>query len=252
MKFKHYKGGEYELVTLATDEETNEPLVVYKALSDGTVWSRPASVFFERRKEGGQRFEIQLPPGQALTCDAGCDSPRLRVEAFEFSREEDAEGLLISSRSKPVWACRCGEEIHIYHEIDGSETELDEQPYERVDFDAMRAAGVPILNGTVKLGNALVSSGLAELIEGMEVSVDVSTCDEDAGHRVFGKVTEAMDHPEGKNGVILLVQSDVQPNFAPSYETFRKWAATKRGAYWSNATPEQAAEAAWDAARETK
>jgi hypothetical protein len=125
MKFKHYKGGEYELVTLATDEATNEPLVVYKALSDGAVWSRPASAFFERRKEGGQRFEIQLPPGQFLSCDAGCDEPQLRVESFEFSREEDAEGLLLSSRSKPVWACRCGEEIHVWHEIDQSESELE-------------------------------------------------------------------------------------------------------------------------------
>ncbi|MCH5765544.1 hypothetical protein MMA67_25100, partial [Salmonella enterica] len=31
--------------------------------------------------------------------------------------------------------------------------------------------------------------GLPELIEGMEVSVDVSTCDFDAGHRYFGTVT---------------------------------------------------------------
>jgi hypothetical protein len=138
MKFKHYKGGEYELVTLATDEATNEPLVVYKALSDGTVWSRPAKVFFGRVfVDGGgaiDRFSLTLPAGQALTCDAGCDSPRLRVEAFEFSREEDAEGLLISSRSRPVWACRCGEEIHIYHEIDGSETELDEPAPAQVDL----------------------------------------------------------------------------------------------------------------------
>jgi hypothetical protein len=131
MKFKHYKGGEYELVTLAMDEATNEPLVVYKALSDGTVWSRPAKVFFERRKEGGQRFEIQLAPGQELSCSEGCDSPKLAVEAFEFSREETTDGTLISSRCKPDWKCRCGGMMGIYHEIDGDVTDLDEpqQPY---------------------------------------------------------------------------------------------------------------------------
>ncbi|AQL45538.1 protein Eaa [Salmonella enterica subsp. enterica serovar Typhimurium] len=54
--------------------------------------------------------------------------------------------------------------------------------------------------------------GLPELIEGMEVSVDVSTCDFDAGHRYFGTVTEVSELYTAKNGYILLVQ-DAKPNF---------------------------------------
>ncbi|HCB5706805.1 TPA: DUF551 domain-containing protein [Salmonella enterica subsp. enterica serovar Wien] len=53
---------------------------------------------------------------------------------------------------------------------------------------------------------------LPELIEGMEVSVDVSTCDFDAGHRYFGTVTEVSELDTAKNGYILLVQ-DAEPNF---------------------------------------
>ncbi|HFZ7981270.1 TPA: DUF551 domain-containing protein [Salmonella enterica subsp. enterica serovar Thompson] len=53
---------------------------------------------------------------------------------------------------------------------------------------------------------------LPELIEGMEVSVDVSTCDFDAGHRYFGTVTEVSELYTAKNGYILLVQ-DAKPNF---------------------------------------
>ncbi|EEH4114640.1 DUF550 domain-containing protein [Salmonella enterica subsp. enterica] len=53
---------------------------------------------------------------------------------------------------------------------------------------------------------------LPELIEGMEVSVDVSTCDFDAGHRYFGTVTEISELYTAKNGYILLVQ-DAKPNF---------------------------------------
>lgn len=53
---------------------------------------------------------------------------------------------------------------------------------------------------------------LPELIEGMEVSVDVSTCDFDAGHRYFGTVTEVSELDTAKNGCILLVQ-DAKPNF---------------------------------------
>lgn len=53
---------------------------------------------------------------------------------------------------------------------------------------------------------------LPELIEGMEVSIDVSTCDADAGNRYFGTVTEISELYTAKNGYILLVQ-DAEPNF---------------------------------------
>lgn len=53
---------------------------------------------------------------------------------------------------------------------------------------------------------------LPELIEGMEVSIDVSTCDADFGNRYFGTVTEVSKLDTAKNGYILLVQ-DAKPNF---------------------------------------
>ncbi|HFP0328562.1 TPA: DUF551 domain-containing protein [Escherichia coli] len=53
---------------------------------------------------------------------------------------------------------------------------------------------------------------LPELIEGMEVSIDVSTCDVDLGNRYFGTVTEALELDTAQNGYILLVQ-DAEPNF---------------------------------------
>ncbi|EHT4350876.1 DUF551 domain-containing protein [Salmonella enterica] len=53
---------------------------------------------------------------------------------------------------------------------------------------------------------------LPELIEGMEVSIDVSTCDADLGNRYFGTVTEVSGLDTAKNGYILLVQ-DAKPNF---------------------------------------
>ena len=53
---------------------------------------------------------------------------------------------------------------------------------------------------------------IRDFIEGMSVSVDVSTGEHDIGHRYFGTVTEVMDNPEDKHGVTLLVQ-DAEPNF---------------------------------------
>ncbi|MFS7307050.1 hypothetical protein [Rahnella inusitata] len=53
---------------------------------------------------------------------------------------------------------------------------------------------------------------MIEWLEGMEVSVDVSTGDADHGNRLFGKVTEVSELDGAKNGVILLVQ-EPEANF---------------------------------------
>ncbi len=45
-KYRHFKGGEYEIIALARHSETLEELVVYKALyGDGEIWARPKSMF---------------------------------------------------------------------------------------------------------------------------------------------------------------------------------------------------------------
>ena len=54
-KYKHYKGGEYEIVALAKDEETHEDLVVYRALyGENQVWVRPLSMFNENVEVDGE------------------------------------------------------------------------------------------------------------------------------------------------------------------------------------------------------
>ena len=47
-KYRHFKGGEYEIISVARHSETNEELVIYKALSDGIVWARPKSMFINK------------------------------------------------------------------------------------------------------------------------------------------------------------------------------------------------------------
>lgn len=46
-KYDHYKGGKYEVITMATHTETNEPLVIYKSLLFGSIYARPLSQWFE-------------------------------------------------------------------------------------------------------------------------------------------------------------------------------------------------------------
>jgi hypothetical protein len=46
MRYRHYKGGVYELVCEAVLEADHTPVMVYRG-EDGRVWVRPKAVFFE-------------------------------------------------------------------------------------------------------------------------------------------------------------------------------------------------------------
>ena len=55
-RYRHFKGGEYELLCLARHSETEEKLVVYRALyGDRGVWVRPAAMWNEELERDGQR-----------------------------------------------------------------------------------------------------------------------------------------------------------------------------------------------------
>ena len=60
--YRHYKGNEYEVLSVAKHSETLEDMVVYKALyGEGDVWVRPASMWNEIVLTDGKeckRFEF--------------------------------------------------------------------------------------------------------------------------------------------------------------------------------------------------
>ena len=48
-RYRHFKGGEYEVIGLARSSETLEALVLYKPLyGDLGVWARPYAMFVEQ------------------------------------------------------------------------------------------------------------------------------------------------------------------------------------------------------------
>jgi DNA polymerase-3 subunit epsilon len=55
-RFRHYKGGIYELICEATQESDLSPVIVYRA-HDGSCWTRPKSVFFERIVVDGNELQ---------------------------------------------------------------------------------------------------------------------------------------------------------------------------------------------------
>ncbi len=55
-KYRHFKGGEYELLGVAKHSETLEPMVVYQALyGEGGLWVRPAAMWTESVEKDGYR-----------------------------------------------------------------------------------------------------------------------------------------------------------------------------------------------------
>lgn len=57
--YKHFKGGFYKVLNLATHSETKEPMVVYQALyGDRAIWVRPATMWLEEVRPGVRRFEF--------------------------------------------------------------------------------------------------------------------------------------------------------------------------------------------------
>ncbi len=57
-KYRHFKGGEYEVIGIAKNSETLEETVVYRALyGDGELWVRPAAMWNETVERDGKVFK---------------------------------------------------------------------------------------------------------------------------------------------------------------------------------------------------
>ncbi len=56
-RYRHFKGNEYEVIGIARHSETEEAMVVYKALyGDGGIWARPASMWNETVERDGVTY----------------------------------------------------------------------------------------------------------------------------------------------------------------------------------------------------
>jgi len=56
-RYRHFKGKEYEVIAIARHSETEEAMVVYRALyGDGEVWVRPASMWNEVIERDGKTY----------------------------------------------------------------------------------------------------------------------------------------------------------------------------------------------------
>ena len=56
-RYRHFKGGEYEVLGIAKDAESLQAFVVYRALyGERGLWIRPADMFCQIIERGGKRM----------------------------------------------------------------------------------------------------------------------------------------------------------------------------------------------------
>jgi cyclomaltodextrinase / maltogenic alpha-amylase / neopullulanase len=56
-RYRHFKGNEYEVVDVALDSETQQPVVIYRALyGERGLWVRPLTMFTEVIERNGARI----------------------------------------------------------------------------------------------------------------------------------------------------------------------------------------------------
>jgi hypothetical protein len=54
-RYRHFKGGEYQVIDTARHSETGEELVVYRPLyGEGKLWVRPLHMFLEQVEKEGE------------------------------------------------------------------------------------------------------------------------------------------------------------------------------------------------------
>ena len=61
-RYRHFKGNEYEVIGIARHSETEEAMVVYRALyGEGGVWVRPADMWNETVERDGKPYKRFTP-----------------------------------------------------------------------------------------------------------------------------------------------------------------------------------------------
>lgn len=65
--WRHYKGGNYKIITLANHTETKEPLVIYQSISFGSIYARPLEMW-EDTVQIPAHVKPAGPTGPAFPC----------------------------------------------------------------------------------------------------------------------------------------------------------------------------------------
>lgn len=122
--------------------------------------------------------------------------------AYLVTAEVDNDGNTIKVRH-----------LHDYSNKDMAESHAAELRGKVTPLYAAPVSAVNVRGKSQEPTPQITRDQIRKLIEGMTVSIDVSTGEHDAGNRLYGHVNEVMDSPPDKNGLTLLVY-ETSPNFS--------------------------------------
>lgn len=87
-KYRHFKGGLYEVIGVARHSETLEEVVVYRALyGEGGLWVRPAAMWNETVTRDGTTYRRFTPVGESAA-SSGTDT---EGDAQKTQKEDASE-----------------------------------------------------------------------------------------------------------------------------------------------------------------
>ena len=69
--YRHFKGGIYEVLEIATHSETMEEMVVYRNRESGKWWVRPASMWNETVERDGHSYLRFTYLGDSIETEEG-------------------------------------------------------------------------------------------------------------------------------------------------------------------------------------
>ena len=107
-RYRHFKGNEYEVLDIAQHSETEEPMVVYRALyGRHGLWVRPAEMWLETVERDGytfRRFTRVRPAGRYVAFDVETPNSRNdRMSAIGVTVIEDGEIAEAAVETEPTF-----------------------------------------------------------------------------------------------------------------------------------------------------
>lgn len=102
--YRHFKGGYYLVLGVATEEATGEHTVIYQSLKDGRVWTRPYEVFNEevpKDKVNPTNQKLRFEKVKDFSNPLDTVSTEKLVE--ELLRREDCPVELQMKNTDKVW-----------------------------------------------------------------------------------------------------------------------------------------------------
>ncbi len=140
--YRHFKGGIYEVLHIATHSETLEPMVVYRDVCDeDKIWVRPLSMWNETVTHNGitqERFTYLAPDMDTMDGQKSFPTIEAIVEIAEMYDRFSDDNIVAYYDRESGELLRVTQKVAAYLDGDVSDDELDEAEKELLD----KAAGL--------------------------------------------------------------------------------------------------------------